>query len=115
MLIETKLRLMRGTSNPCGNIYGVLDVSYHFRFVPWMFRPVMFRPGTFRPTGCFVPGGFVPHIYIYIGDFKVIHFIDFISTTVCMRMNILHLIFVLEKIHRTTWKMLFHVTYTYKI
>ena len=29
------------------------------------------------------------------------HFIDFISTTVCMRMNILQIIFVLEKIHRT--------------
>ena len=34
----------------------MLDVSYHFRFVLWMFRPV-----TFRPTGCFVLGRFVPH------------------------------------------------------
>ena len=43
----------------------MLDVSYHFSFVQWMFCPEMFLPGRFHPTGCFVPGGFVTHICLY--------------------------------------------------
>ena len=28
----------------------VLDVSYYFSFLQWMFRPGLFHPGSFRPT-----------------------------------------------------------------
>ena len=58
----------------------VLDVSYNFRFVPWMFRP-----GTLRPTYMFI---------LVILKYNI-HFIDFISTTFT---NKIACVFVLQKI-----------------
>ena len=56
----------------------MLDVSNHFRFVPCMFRLGMLRPGTF----CLI------YMFILVILKYYIHFNDFISTTVQIKVHV---------------------------